>query len=266
MARKKRSQPTKNRIKKGSSHLSNTTRKDSKETQMAKLTEIVKAQEFIDKWNLDYVGSIGMADQNVKEHFNNVQLEDGLVIQMYMENPVKKIMTNEDTGEVVHVDYGVRQIDYRSRNTDKSKWGPTPFPVIDKGMILAVSPRTKLWYYEQKEKLAKYDPAAAEALIIPEVGDVVYTKHFMFKDKRYYINKQDKCEDFVKNQEELRLRKFDFLFLIDNYDIESIVKADRAEFVSDHQKTLDERYEHVKVQLTPTEPELEQHLVEDETV
>ena len=71
------------------------------------------------------------------------------------------------------------------------------------------------------EKLAKYDKAAADKMVIPAVGDIVYTKHFQFKDKRYYVDKQAKCKDLVKNQLELRLKEFDMLFLIDNYDIES---------------------------------------------
>lgn len=250
MGRSKRSNPTKTRVRKGSSHLTNTVRKSSDETKLEKLQEIVKAQEFIDKWNTEHVGKKGMDDVSIIEHFNNVQLEDGLIIQMYMENPIKKLIKNKETNEVIHVDYGVRQIDYRARTTDKAKWGPTPFPVIDKGVIVALSPKTKLWYHEQKEKLAKYDKVAADKLIIPEVGDVVYTKHFMFKNKRYYINKQRKCEDFVKNQEELRLNNFDFLFHVENYEIESIVKKENVNSVSDIQVPIDQRYEYITINKT----------------
>jgi len=247
MARSKRSNPTKTRVRKGSSHLTNATRKSSEETKLEKLNEILKAQEFIDTWNTEYVGNKGMNDQPITDHFDKIQLEDGLIIQMYMENPVKKMIKNMETDEAIHVDYGVRQIDYRARTTDKAKWGPTPFPVIDKGVIVAVSPKTKLWYYEQKEKLAKYDQSAADNLIIPEVGDVVYTKHFMFKNKRYYIDKQRKCEDFVKNQEELRLNNFDFLFHIENYEIESIVKKENIDTVSDIQVPIEKRIEYVEI-------------------
>jgi len=266
MAKSKRSRPTKTRLKKGSAHLDNTKRKESKDTQNEKLNQIKKAQTFTDKWNLDYVGHLGMDDKDVTAHFEKIQLETGLVIQMYMENPIKRMVLNKETNEVIHVDYGVRQIDYRKRNTDKPHWGPTPFPVIDKGRILAISPATKLWYYEQQEKLAKYDSKAAAEMIIPEVGDIVYTKHFMFKDKRYYIDKQIKCKDFVQNQEELRLNNFDFLFLIENFEIESIVKAEHQETVSDYQVGLNERYEYLDVtpeMLSPMDPDLAEHLIEE---
>ncbi len=95
-------------------------------------------------------------------------------------------------------------------------------------------------------------------MIIPKVGDIVYTKLFQFKDKRYYINKQSKCEDLVKNQTELRLKEFDFLFLIDNFDIESIVNREEVNNMSDRQVLINDRY-------IEMEPELEQkeQLVKD---
>lgn len=238
----KKSRPTKTRIRKSSSYISNSKRTESDSTRSEQVETMLTGQRFVDSWNTEYVGAKDMKGQSISEHFDNIQLEDGLVIQMYFENPIKQIMRNSDTGEVLHIDYNIRQIDARQHNTDAPYWVPSPFPVIHKGVIMGVSPRTKLWYYEQKEKLAKYDPVAAEKMLIPEVGDVVYTKHFMFKDKRYYTDKQKQCEDLVKNQVEIRLNEFDFLFLIENYDIESIVKKDNLHLLSDNQVSIDERY------------------------
>lgn len=223
----KMNKPNKVNIRKVSTGVTNTQRQQDSELSLderkRKIEEIINAQEFVDNWNNEYVGNKGMDGKDLKSAFENIQLESGLVIQMYMENPIKSIIKNEE-GEVISLDYGIQQIDYRKRQSDVATYGPTPFPLIDKGVIMAISPALKLWYYEQKEKLAKYDQKAADEFIIPEVGDVVYTNHFLFKETRYYVDKQEKCKDFVKSQEELRLNEFDFLFKITNYDIESIEK------------------------------------------
>lgn len=237
----KRANPKKTRIRKSSSYVDNAKRQDTLETRKHQVETMLNGQRFVDTWNTEYVGKNDMKGVNVTEHFDNIQLEDGLVIQMFMENPIKYIARKED-GEVIHIDYNIRQIDARMHNTDKPRWVPTPFPVIDKGVIMAISPRTMLWYYEQQEKLAKFNPEAAAKMVIPAVGDIVYTKHFMLKDKRYYTDKQKKCEDMVMNQVEVRLNEFDFLFLIDNYDIESIVKAEHAELMKDKQTMIENRY------------------------
>ena len=197
----------------------------SVEERKKKVAELFERQAFVDAWNNEYVGSKGMDDKDLTEHFKNVQLESGIVVQMYMENPLKEVLKTEDD-QIISVNYGIQQIDYRKKNTDTPMYGPTPFPLVDKGVIMAISPAVKLWYYEQKEKLNKYDPKAASELIIPEVGDVIYTSHFLFKEARYYVDKQAKCEDFVKSQDELRLNNFDMLFKITNYDVEAIVKVD----------------------------------------
>lgn len=237
----KRANPKKTRIRKSSSYVDNAKRQDTTESRKNHIDAMLNGQRFVDTWNTEYVGKNDMKGVNVSEHFDNIQLEDGLVIQMYMENPIKYIARKED-GEIIHIDYNIRQIDARQHNTDKPHWVPTPFPVIDKGIIMAISPRTMLWYYEQQEKLAKFNPEAAAKMVIPAVGDIVYTKHFMLKDKRYYTDKQKKCEDMVKNQLEIRLNEFDFLFLIDNYDIESVVKADKVDLMKDKQIMIDSRY------------------------
>jgi hypothetical protein len=232
----KMSKPSKVNIRKAGTTVTNIKRESdlAVDERRRKIDEVLNAQKFVDDWNNECVGKKGMDGKDLVEHFNNIQLDNGfMVIQMFMENPIKSIVKNEND-EVVSLNFSLQQIDGRKRNTDQANWVTTPFPVIDKGVIMAISPSLKLWYYEQKEKLAKYDKKAAEAIIVPEVGDVVYTNHFMFKDTRYYVDKQTKCEDFVKSQEELRLNNFDFLFKVTNYEIESIVKRDRVNNVLDN--------------------------------
>jgi hypothetical protein len=222
---------------------------ENEDTRREQIERILDSQRFVDKWNTLYVGKLGMDHELLEEHFKNIQLETGLVIQMFMENPIKEIARNADTGEVIHLYSEIRQIDARHQITDKPHWVPTPFPVIDKGVIMAIAPQTLVWYHELKEKLTKYDSAAAARMVIPKVGDIVYTKHFLFKEKRYYPHKQDKCKDLVKNQIELRLKEFDMLFLIDNYDIESIVPSEQAETMWDNQIAIEDRY----VDISPEE-------------
>ena len=252
----KRNAPTKTRLKKASSYISNTKRSESDDTRKEQIERMLGGQEFVDKWNTERIGTIGMHNHNLTKHFDNIQLEDGMVIQMYMENPIKQIARDSESGEVLHIEWGLRQIDARKRNTDKDLWMTTPFPLIDKGIIMAIAPRISMWYWEAKEKLAKFDPEAAEKMLIPKVGDVIYTKQFLFKNKRYYMDKQKQCEDFVKNQEEIRLKEFDFLFLIDNFDIESIVRTDAIDEMSDAQVLIDNRY----IEITPDPIKIDEDL------
>lgn len=254
----KRSIPKKTRIRKGSSYVDNNKRMDSDESRQKQIDLMVKNQKSVDIWNTEFTGVKTKREKLLSEHFRNIQLEDGLVIQMYMENPIKHIVRKSETGEVIHIDYNVRQIDNRKQQTDRPNWVPTPFPVIDKGVIVAISPRTKLWYYEQVEKMKAFDPEFAKTMIVPEVGDVVYTKHFMFKDKRYYIDKQKKCEDLVFSQTEIRLNEFDFLFLIENYEIESIVKRSNVDKLADNQIMIENRY------IDITSSELERYTEEED--
>lgn len=238
----KRNKTTRTRIRKASSYVDNVKRTESDETRKENIGKMLAGQEFVDTWNTHRVGKMNMNGADITEHFKNIQLESGMVIQMFMENPIKYISRDSETKEPIHIDYYLRQIDARKRTSDAAHWVPTPFPVIDKGIIMAISPATKLWYYEQQEKLAKYDPAAAKDMLIPEVGDTVYTNMFQLKDARYYIDKQKKCEDLVKNQVEIRLNQFNFLFKIENFNVESIIKKGTELTMADTQVAIDSRY------------------------
>ena len=251
-----KSRPTHSRLRSSSNIIENTNRnaESSDDEKRRKIDEITKGQDFVDKWNTESVGKLTMDGEDLTEHFKTIQLDgSNLVVHMYMENPIKSLTISDTTNEVISLDFGIQQIDYRKKNTDVATWGPTPFPLIDKGVIMALSPQLVLWYHEMKERIAKYDSAAAEQFIVPEVGDIVYMNHFLFKEHRYYPNKQSKCEDFVKNQEEVRLSKFDLLFKVTNYEIESIVKRDKRDVLIDKTVPIQERAKHVVTLPTQTE-------------
>lgn len=234
----KLNKPTKTNLRKVGSTVSNNQRTDEAiiDERKRKIDEILNAQQFVDNWNNEYVGKKGMDEKDLVSHFNNIQLSSGMIIQMYMENPIKELVRNEN-GEVISLNFSLQQIDNRTRNTDKPNWVTTPFPVIDKGVIMAISPAMLNWYHQEKQMVKNFNPEAAEKFVIPQVGDIVYTNHFMFKDSRYYVDKQAKCEDFVKSQEEVRLNNFDFLFKVTNYEIESIVRPDKKELMLDNKSS-----------------------------
>lgn len=254
--------PSTSRVRNVSKNIDNTTRRSDIKDRQKEINIILSGQKAIDEWNLNLCGQSGW-DKSVdlNKHFDNIQLNSGMIVQMYRENPVKSISRNKDTGEIVSFNASIRQIDSRKRNTDVPQWVNTPFPVINKGVLMAVSPESTIWYAEQKAKLALIDPEAAEKFIIPKRGDTVYTNTFMKKDTRYYTNKQELCEDFVMNQEVLRLDKFQNLFLIREFDIESIVARGKEDELHDSPIPIDERY----IELENTELEkIEEEKIEKE--
>ena len=88
----RKSRPTKTRIKKASSYVTNKKRQENDETRQQQIDAVLQGQEAIDRWNTDLVGTTGWKqDVNLQDHFKNVQLETGLIVQMYMENPIKNI-------------------------------------------------------------------------------------------------------------------------------------------------------------------------------
>lgn len=237
----KKRAPRKSRIRKSSTAVSNAQRSNemSKEERATKLKEMFDGQDFVHKWNTEYVGKLGMDEKDLTEYFNNIQLQNNhIIVHTFLENPMKHIVKDDD-GEILHMDYYIRQIDYRERNTDKATWGPTPFPIINKGIIMAMAPFATLQYHETKQKLALLDPALADKMIIPKVGDTIYLNHFTYKEARYYVDKQKQCEDFVKNQREVRMNNFDFLFKIGPYEIESVVPAEYTDKLFDVSKIVE---------------------------
>ena len=198
-------------------------------------------QAMIDDWNNNYVGKKSKSGMDLEKFFDDVYL-DGmhLIIHMYMENVIKDYYVVDDAegNKGVQIIPGISQIDGRKRNTDVPTWIDTPFPLIDKGVIMAISPQVQLYYYELKEKMAKYNKELADSIIIPKRGDVVYTNHFLFKEARYYFDKNAKTKDFIKSQEDIRLNEFDYLFKVSNFEIESIVRPDKENEMFDKPKFI----------------------------
>lgn len=167
------------------------------------------------------------------DHYNNVEIYEidsffkdlqlsgeWIIVRLFYENLIKFI--DESNPNDIQVDAWHRQIDVRQRTTDTPKWAPTPFPYTQRGVVVAVSPELKLRYLKLRKDLKE---AGDETVVhIPQVGDVVNIRAHesgWFKEHRYYPDKQLQCQDFVRNQVELRLNRFSHYFSLEHYDIES---------------------------------------------
>lgn len=150
---------------------------------------------------------------------------DFVVVRMFHENLIKFI--DESNPDDVQLDAWFRQIDARERTTDVPKWVSTPFPYLEKGVVMAISPEVQLRYAKLKKDLevAGLTEEAAE-IVIPRVGNVVEVRSYYnsawYKENRFYLDKQAQCEDFVRNQNELRLNNFDHYFRMEHYDLAGV--------------------------------------------
>lgn len=162
--------------------------------------------------------------------FKNYTLtNDFIIVRMFHENLIKFI--DESNPEDVQLDAWFRQIDARERVTDVPKWVSTPFPYVEKGVIMAISPEVQLKYARLKKELNDAGLIEeADKIIIPKVGSVIEVRSYYnstwYKENRFYLDKQAQCEDFVRNQNELRLNNFDHYFRMESYDLVGIYEID----------------------------------------
>lgn len=185
------------------------------------LEKLKAVQSKIDEYNNDTIYVID-------PKFRDITLTgDYVVVRLFFENLIKFI--DESNPEDIQVDAWHRQIDARKRATDMPHWVPTPFPYVQQGVLVAVSPELQLKYLKMQKELTDMGMTtedAAKTIHMPKVGDIINIRAYesgWFKDHRYYLNKQDQCRDFVRNQEELRLNKFEHYFSLEVYDIESFI-------------------------------------------
>lgn len=217
-----KNRPTKTVFKKGGAVLTDAEKRikqgvlDDKISK-ARLFEAKLAQLEIDKYN-------NVDLYKIDSFFKKIQLHGPwLIVRLKQENLIKYI--NEDNPDNPIIDAWVRQIDGRQRTTDQPYWVPTPFPFVEEGIVVAVAPEVQKHYYELQDELKKYNPELAKTIVIPEVGDTVHIRantSQWYKDHRYYIDKQEQCMDFVRNQTELRLNKFEFYFRLEDFELENI--------------------------------------------
>ena len=192
-------------------------------------------------WNTEYVGKKRRNGSLLSEEFKKIQLtNDAIVIQMFREYPidVNKIDFSPN-GKIASWIWDPTMIDNRQHSTHEEHWVLNPIAVISKAVIVAMSPEVVLSYIKRREEL-KAAGVDVSGYVIPEVGDVVYTNHFMTKNMRYYIDKQEQVRDIVTSPKEFRLDGFDFLFKVTQYEIQSIVKKQYADDLVDNKFPLED--------------------------
>lgn len=192
-----------------------------------KLLELKFQQEAI-KWNNNCVGKKRRNGSDLMKEMSKIEVNgDGIIIQMYRQLPIadSSVIFEEYTGKIASWNYDPERIDARAHPTHNEAWVLNPIPTISKGVIVGISKDVQLHYARKKKEMVELG-MNVDDFIIPEVGDVIYTNHFMTKNQRYYIDKQDKTRDIVVTPTDFTLENFDFLFKISYIDIESIVKKE----------------------------------------
>jgi hypothetical protein len=221
MAYKKR--PTKTKLVKKSNVLSDKERKMKesgldKDLAKARLAEMKAIQKGIERYN-DY------DIYKIDPFFRDVQVyDDFLIVRLEKENFIKEL--DESNPDNIIIDAYIRQIDARVSTASQPEWVPTPFPYVERGVVVAVSPLLQQKYLELKSKMSLTDPEKAEKIHVLEPGDVIQIRanHSQwYKDHRYYIDKQSQAKDFVRNQTELRLSEFQNYFRLTDFEIETIM-------------------------------------------
>lgn len=196
-------------------------------------------------WNNEFVGKQTKRGLNIIEELKKVQLSgDSIIVQLYKEwaiNPDTVSFTED--GKIENFSYSASAIDVRQRNTDAPHLIENPMNVIFKGVIVAMSPFAKIQY----AKVVEEAKALGIEAVMPEVGDTVYMHKFITKDRRFYLNKTEMHYDRVDDPLSVSLAYFDYLFKISSFDIEAIVKTDKASELVDAKYPFEELFN----QITP---------------
>lgn len=210
--------PNKSRLIRRKSTLTNNKKVNSKDSYSEKDKELAilglkLRQELIDRYNNCEI-------YKIDNYFRNFQLQDdSIIVRIMKENYIKEYNGDEDNPVY---DAYFRQIDIRERSTDQPEFRDTPFPYIEKGVIVAISSDLQLKMYKKKDDLSKYNKELAEGIDIPKVGDVIEFRSnyssVWFKNKRYYIDKQEQCIDLVKGPRDWSIPMFDHYYKFEDID------------------------------------------------
>lgn len=153
-------------------------------------------QEEIDKYNFETCQEI---DPRFKDF---VLMGDEIIVRLHKENYIKDISMIDSEGNPVY-DTWQHQVDARQHKTDKADWQDSPLPYVYSGVIVSLSPTAQAYFSKQKKLIEESNKNAAKAYKIPQVGDTVALRHFMFADYRFYFNSQQ--VDYLINPKEYRV-------------------------------------------------------------
>jgi hypothetical protein len=192
-------------------------------------------QKEIINWNTNYVGKKRSNGDDIIEAMANVKFNTGTVIvQLYHQDfiPESNVVIGDDN-KIQAWRFAPPLIDVRRHPTDPESLAVNPIPTVFKGVIVGLSDDIRFNYLLRKEQMEKIGMDVSD-FIIPEVGDIIYMTFFLTKDTRFYINKQEKELDIVITPTNYTIENFDYTFKVSEFNIESIVKRDKVELVSDY--------------------------------
>jgi hypothetical protein len=190
---------------------------EAKKLAQLKRVEMEQRQEDIDTYNFN------ICDQ-IDPYFKAIQISGkDIIVRLYKENYIKGI--EEFADGVPMYDAWITQIDGRRKKTDPEKWVDNPLPYIFSGVVVAMSPGAIAAQQKEFEEIVALDPNTNFKKL--EVGDIVQLEHFMFQDKRYYKNEQQR--DFIKNPTDYNIEHWEGYVKIHPSMIKSKV-LDRFQF------------------------------------
>jgi hypothetical protein len=185
----------------------------------AQRLKIEAKQDEIDRYN-------SVTCNNIDPFFEGLQLTGkDVIIRLHKENYIKGI--SKYTDGVPLYDAWISQVDGRMHASEQPKWMDNPLPYVFTGVVVAIAPSIKADYVKEA---ARVKELTGEDMQVLSVGDIVHLEHFMFADKRFYINKQKR--DFIKNPTEYRVKNWKGYVKVHPSMIEGIV-TDKESFLSE---------------------------------
>lgn len=186
-------------------------------------------------WNMNYVGKKRKNGSDLMVEMEKIQLAgNSIIVHMFKEYPITaaKVSFNENT-KIVSWVCEPSIIDNRKHSTDKESWALNPIPTIWKGVVVGISDTVKLNIANRKKEMEDKGLDVSNYISL-SVGDTVYLNHFMTKNMRFYIDKQEAIQDIVYSPTNYTLDNFELLFKVTEFEIESIVKRDSVQDVVDY--------------------------------
>jgi len=184
-----------------------------------KLAEIAKERTVTKQLAIDTYNS--ETCNIIDPFFNDFQLTGrNVIIRLHKENYIKDVVEYADKS--VTYDAWISQVDGRMHNSNPANWMDNPLPFVFTGVIVAMSPLVTMELEKDHNELRKTAISLASNYKVLSVGDIIHLEHFMFADKRFYINKQKR--DFIKNPEQFRINNWEGYVKIHHSLIEGLIK------------------------------------------
>jgi hypothetical protein len=218
--------PTKSRVIAKKSTLTNNNKVNKKSTESTQTNELNHLQIKLEQLAIDKHNNLDV--YTIDPFFKDLHLNsDCMIVRIMKEDYIKYSDNSNPDAPIVDAFYS--QVNVTQRTSDELKTINTPFPYIEKAVIVAISPDIQLSYYKKIEEIKKYDVELAESIVVPKVGDVVEIKtgynRQWYQNNRYYIDPQERTIDYMINPLEHKLIYFDHHYQVEGFDFRAIDKS-----------------------------------------